>query len=305
MKIGVNVINFGPSVAPKVLRTWAEVVQELGYHYLFTSDHVTITQDVQERFPAPFYEPLTTLGWLAAITTKIKIGTSVLILPYRSPLQIARAFANLDTLSGGRCILGVGVGWSTQEYAALNVNFTKRGEIADEYLSAILKHWTEDVTSFEGKYVTYANVQTAPSPVSNPYPPIWVGGGSLAAIRRAVRYGNAWHPYKITAEKLENEGIPLIKKIADRAKRRVPEICPRISLRFTKTEIPESSRLTGEGSLQQIKDDLLRLKMMGCSSVTLDPHTADNAAIQIPSIAWEYLTQFAENVYDFNRESIR
>jgi alkanesulfonate monooxygenase SsuD/methylene tetrahydromethanopterin reductase-like flavin-dependent oxidoreductase (luciferase family) len=111
MKVGVNLVNFDAAATPDTLARWADLVEALGYHHLMTSDHVTITPDVGSRFPAPFYEPLTTLGWLAGITRDISIGASVIILPYRSPLEIARAFANIDQLSGGRCILGVGVGW--------------------------------------------------------------------------------------------------------------------------------------------------------------------------------------------------
>ena len=116
MKIGVNLINFGPGVTPDSLNGWVAMTQDLGYHGLFTSDHVTITDDVSERYPAPFYEPHSLLGWLASATTDIAIGTTVSVLPYRSPLETARAFAAIDQLSGGRCVLGVGAGWAAEEF---------------------------------------------------------------------------------------------------------------------------------------------------------------------------------------------
>ena len=121
MKAGVNLVNFGPSANPSSLRRWAQMTETLGYHLLMSSDHIATTEDVAERYPAPFYEPLTTLGWLAGVTERVEIGTTVLILPYRSPLETARAFANIDQLSGGRCILGVGVGWAEAEFKALGV----------------------------------------------------------------------------------------------------------------------------------------------------------------------------------------
>ncbi|MDA0665003.1 MAG: TIGR03619 family F420-dependent LLM class oxidoreductase, partial [Proteobacteria bacterium] len=169
MKVGVNLINFGPSANAANLRRWAEITEALGYHMLMTSDHVTVTADVQARYPAPFHEPLTTMGWLAGITKKILIGTTVIILPYRSPLEIAGAFANIDQLSGGRCILGIGVGWAKQEFAALNVPFEKRGAMTNEYLAAIRELWTNEVASFDGEYVRFRDVRSSPRPVQDPH----------------------------------------------------------------------------------------------------------------------------------------
>ena len=128
MKVGVNLINFGPSANADTLRRWAGLVEALGYHSLMTSDHIAVTPDVGRRYPAPLFEPVSTLGWLAGITKRIAIGTTVIILPYRSPLETARAFANIDQLSGGRCILGVGVGWAREEFAALGVPASAEGE---------------------------------------------------------------------------------------------------------------------------------------------------------------------------------
>ena len=173
MKVGVNLANFGEAAEPDTLARWAKIVEALGYHHLMTSDHVTITPDVGERFPAPFYEPLTTLGWLAGVTLNISIGASVIILPYRSPLEIARAFANIDQFSGGRCILGVGVGWAKQEYAALNVAYEKRGALANEYLAVIRKMWTEEVSSFEGEFIRFTDVDSKPMPVQSPQGRRW------------------------------------------------------------------------------------------------------------------------------------
>lgn len=175
MKIGVNLINFGPGATPASLKSWAQLVEGLGYHFLMTSDHIGITPDVYSRYPAPFYEPLSTLGWLAGITSTIEIGTTVMIVPYRNVLEIARACGNIDQLSGGRLILGVGIGWAQQEFAALRVPFNKRGAITNEYLEALKILWTQDVASYEGKYVSFTDVHTEPRPVQSPHPPIWVG----------------------------------------------------------------------------------------------------------------------------------
>src|ERR1035441_10751092 len=132
MRVGVNVPNFGPGTNPDSLARWAEVVEGLGFDLLMVSDHLAVTSDVAEQYPAPFYEPFTTLAWLAGITTRITLGTTVLIVPYRHPLLIARMAANLHQLSGGRLILGVGTGWARQEFEALGVPFQRRGELRSE-----------------------------------------------------------------------------------------------------------------------------------------------------------------------------
>ena len=173
MKVGVNLINFGPSAGPGSLRRWAEITESLGYHHLMTSDHIAVTPDVQSRFPVPLYEPLSLLGWLAGITQRVSIGATAIILPYRSPLETARAFANIDQLSGGRCILATGIGWARQEFDALNVAYEKRGAMANEYLAAIKQLWTHEVASFEGEFVRFRDVHTGPRAVQSPHPPIW------------------------------------------------------------------------------------------------------------------------------------
>lgn len=305
MKLGINMINFGPAATPETLGQWAGLAEDLGYHHLMTSDHVTITPDVGARFPAPFYEPLSTLGWLAGTTRDISIGASVIILPYRSPLEIARAFANIDQLSGGRCILGVGVGWAKQEYAALNVPFGKRGRIADDCLAAIRLHWTNDPTSYEGEFVSFEDVQTGPAPVQTGGPPIWVGGGSEAAMRRAVRFGDAWHPFRVTVDGLREQGLPRLREIADAEALPAPDVCPRIYLRITDTDLSDDERVAGEGSINQVRDDLGALTDLGCASVLLDTFTDDGLAAQDPAPAWDMLRTVAGEIFDLAAETVR
>src|SRR5262245_7821409 len=144
MRIGVNVPNFGPGTDPGMLRDWARTLEGLGFDLLMVSDHVAVTGDVAEQYPAPFYEPFTTLSWLAGVTERIRLGTTVVIVPYRHPLLLARMAANLNHLSGGRLVLGVGVGWARQEFAALGVPFERRGRLTDEHLDAVRAAWRDD-----------------------------------------------------------------------------------------------------------------------------------------------------------------
>lgn len=303
MKVGVNLINFGPGANVDSFRRTVEISETLGYHFVMTSDHIAVTPDVAERYPAPFYEPLSTLGWLAGITD-MEIGSTVIIVPYRSPLETAKACANIDRLSGGRFIFGIGVGWAEGEFDILGAPFNRRGAMTDEYLDAIKVLWTEDVASFEGKYVSFEDVNTAPRPVQQPHPPIWVGGPSAAAMRRAVRHGSAWHPIRITVDHLRDTDFPLLQRIADEEGKPVPDLCPRIRLRITDSPMSDIERLAGEGTIDQIRADLEQLQALGCTYVLLDSFYGDVEATKNHETTWRMLTTIAEQALDLANESV-
>jgi len=184
VKIGVNVPDFGPGTDSGVLRSWARTVEGMGFDLLTVSDHIAITPDVAERCPAPFYEPFTTLSWLSGLATRIRLGTTVLIAPYRHPPLTARMAANLNELSGGRLVLGVGVGWARREFTALGIPFSQRGRLTDGHLRDIRAAW-KDTAAYGDRRI-----------------PVWVGGNSDAGLRRAVRLGDAWHPLREAADRL-------------------------------------------------------------------------------------------------------
>ena len=305
MKVGVNLINFGPGASPDSIKRWAQLTESLGYHLLMTSDHIGITPDVQGRYPAPFYEPVPTLAWLAGITTTIEIGTTVLIVPYRSALEIAKAFANIDQFSGGRVILGVGIGWAQEEFAGLGVEYKRRGAITNEYLEAIKLLWTQDLASYEGRYVSFKDVDTAPRPLRSPHIPIWVGGPSDAALRRAVRYGDAWHPIRMRMDWFKNTGIPRLQEIAAEEGRPVPALCPRVKLHVTGSPMPEEERVVGEGTLDQIHRDMAELESIGCEYVLLDTYLDDPEALRKPEDAWKLYADMAKKVLDLGNQTVR
>ncbi|MGC0418630.1 LLM class flavin-dependent oxidoreductase [Embleya sp. AB8] len=274
MKIGVNVLNFGPGTDPGVLRNWARTVEGLGFDLLMVSDHIAITPDVAQRYPAPFYEPFTTLSWLAGVTTRIRLGTTVLIAPYRHPLLTARMAANLDRLSGGRLVLGVGVGWARQEFAALGIPFEQRGRLTDELLTGVRAAWAETADYGTGRI------------------PIWVGGNSDAGIRRAVRLGDAWHPLRPTMPWLREAAVRL-KVAADAQGLPVPALTPRIALKPTATPVDGPQRLAGEGTIDQIMADLEQLRLLGAETVVLDPYHGDPSQTLDPRPAWAALATVA------------
>ncbi|MDA1127818.1 MAG: TIGR03619 family F420-dependent LLM class oxidoreductase [Chloroflexi bacterium] len=305
MKIGVNLVNFGPDANPKALMRWAQLSESLGYHLLMTSDHIAMTPEVNARYPAPFYEPISLLGWLAGVTSTIEIGTTVIIVPYRSPLEVARACANIDQLSGGRFILGVGIGWAQEEFKSLRVPFKSRGAITNEYLEAIKLLWTQDVASYEGKFISFKDVHTAPRPVRSPHPPIWVGGPSDAALRRTVRYGDAWHPVRVRMDWFKDTGIPRLQQIAEEEGKPMPPLCPRIRLRLTDSPIPDADRFLGEGTLDQVHRDLSELEAMGCSYVVLDTYCDDLELVRNGETSWRLLRTMAEKVLDLENQTVR
>jgi alkanesulfonate monooxygenase SsuD/methylene tetrahydromethanopterin reductase-like flavin-dependent oxidoreductase (luciferase family) len=272
VKIGVNVPNFGPGTDPGVLRAWARTVEGLGYDLLMVSDHVAITPDVAEQYPAPFYEPFTTLSWLAGVTQRVRLGTTVLVVPYRHPLLVARMAANLHELSGGRLVIGAGIGWAKQEFAALGVPFEQRGKLTSEYLRTIRAAWAE-----RDDYRV--------DPI-----PLWLGGHSDAGLRRAVELGDAWHPLRLTMAGFR-ETLGRLEKLA--GDRPVPAFAPRILLRVTTAPVTGPDRLAGEGTLEQVIDDLAQLRALGADTVVLDPFDSDPAETLRPEVAWRDLAAVA------------
>jgi probable F420-dependent oxidoreductase len=270
IRLGLNVPNFGPTTTPTALRAWIEFAEATGFSLAMMSDHVALTADVAAMYPAPFYDPFATLSWLASFTTQITLGTSVAILPYRHPLLTARMSANLDQFTAGRFVLGVGVGWSEVEYAALGVSFAERGRITDEYLTVITRAWTEARLSVDGEHVRFEDVATGPPPVRQPHPPLWVGGMGPTAIQRATRFADAWHPVNPGREWLQHTALTLLTGAAAAVGKPSPKFCPRIKARLTSRDVSEPDRPLGVGSLPQIRDDLLLLDDLGADVVVLD-----------------------------------
>lgn len=185
---------------PDAIRDWALAVEELGYDYIDVPDHVLgIDRDQRPDFEGPydindaFHETFVTLGYLAAITKRVRLRSAVLILPQRQTALVAKQAAEVDVLSGGRFDLGVGVGWNAVEYESLNEDWKSRGARQTEQLEAMIRLWTEDVVSFEGNYHVLNGVGLNPRPQQRPIP-LWFGGSADAVLRRAARYGAGWIP---------------------------------------------------------------------------------------------------------------
>ncbi|GAA2755119.1 TIGR03619 family F420-dependent LLM class oxidoreductase [Actinopolymorpha rutila] len=299
MKLGVNVINFGAGTSPDALLGWARFAERSGFSLAMISDHAAVTQDVADLYPEPFYEPFTAMAWLAGVTEHLELGTSVAIAPYRNPLLTARMTTAIDQFSKGRVVLGVGVGWSESEFAALNAPpFRRRGDVTDEYLATVKALWTSERATYEGEFVSFRDVYSGPPPVRRPHPPIWVGGSSRAGLRRAVTYGDAWHPINPRPGWLRTKGMPGLREEADAAGRDVPVLSPRIRANPGDTRRDDAERLTGEGTMSQILDDVADLADLGAEYVTLDT-VLENPSLRRPlQEDWRLLEKVANALFD-------
>lgn len=304
MRVGVNILNFGPGARPEALLGWAQIPEALGYHSVMISDHVAITPSVRERYPEPFYDTFATLAWLAGQTKRVQLGTTVAVLPYRHPVLTARLVANVDQFSGGRFILGVGVGNPVDEFKVLGLPHARRGALGNECLGAMLALWTGDgPVSFHGRLVDFEDVSSIAT-YQKPRPPIWVGGASDAALRRAVRFGDGWHPILRSLEAVKSSGLPGLRRAAEQASKPMPAFCPRIRLDVRERAV-EGERPPGTGSLEQVHADLRELQALGAEHVILDWNTGDLPATADHNHGWEMLALLADKVLDLGSETVR
>jgi probable F420-dependent oxidoreductase len=207
LTIGCTLPTNGPAADAGALGALAQVAEDLGYDSIWISDHVVVPERIESAYPyspdgrfptapnQPYLEPLAGLSYLAGVSRRARLGTHVLILPYRHPLLTAKMVSTIDNLSGGRVDLGIGVGWMREEFEALGLTtYAQRGKATDEQLRILKMVWTEDVSSFDGEFYRFDRLGALPHPLQKPHPPIWVGGHSPAALRRTARYADGWLP---------------------------------------------------------------------------------------------------------------
>jgi probable F420-dependent oxidoreductase len=210
VKVGLVIQNNGPSAVENVHRLPA-AVEALGYASLWFTDHVIGVRAYQPVYGPTWVEALTALAFAAACTSRIRLGVGVLVVPYRQPVYTAKVLATIDQLSGGRLVVGIGVGWSRSEYRALGVGdrYEERGAYTDEALAVMQRCWQGGWFGFAGRWTQFREIEFSPVPVQQPHPPLWVGGMSRPALRRAARFGDAWHPTGISAEEVARLGDEL------------------------------------------------------------------------------------------------
>jgi probable F420-dependent oxidoreductase len=271
MRFGLSLPHFRQVASPEVIRRAAQRAEHLGYDGVWVSDHIVIPESAVDRFGSTFYEPLTVLAFAAACTSKVRLGTTVLILPYRNPVVTAKVLATLDVLSGGRVTAGMAVGWTEDEFKALGVPFRERGALSDEYIAAFKALWTQDKPIFQGHYVRFEHVAFEPKPVQQPHIPIWIGGNSKRAIRRAVALGDCWHPTRPLVQDVK-AGVAYVREVCSQ-RQRDPDslmIAVRQPLKFYNGAEASVKRRPLLGSAAKIIDDIGQYRDAGVHYIMLD-----------------------------------
>lgn len=197
LKLALFGLHRGGSADPDTLTRRARAAEEAGFEALWVGDHVALPFDAPDSATQPRLEALVTLAYLAAVTTRIRLGIGVIVLPQRQPVLLAKQLTSIDVLSKGRLTVGIGVGYVRRELEALGASLADRGARTNEYLAALRALWDEPVPAFDGRFVSFEDVLERPRPVQRPHPPIVVGGHSPAAYRRAAREADGWYGWEL------------------------------------------------------------------------------------------------------------
>jgi probable F420-dependent oxidoreductase len=290
MRYGFYLPTRGQTATPEALETLVQSGERLGFASVMIADHLVFPVSIKSRYPytvsgdfpgqGDVLDQLSLMAFVAAKTTRLRLVTSVMIVPYRNPVLTAKALATIDVLSKGRVTLGVGVGWMREEFEALGApDFDRRGAVTDEYIQIFKTLWTKSPASFAGRFYRFDALHSRPHPVQKPHPPIWVGGHSKAALRRAARLGDGWHPVGA------NAAVPLppseLRALLDElyrlteAEGRDPKALT-ISYKAPVYDVgqkvigPGGERRPFSGGEAQITDDIAAFARLGVSEIIFD-----------------------------------
>jgi probable F420-dependent oxidoreductase len=263
MRVGLQAIGIGAGARPGVLSRTATAADAAGFATLWMGEHVVLFDRQDSRYPysesgefpvasdVAWLDPFVVLSFAAALTRTIRLATGILLVPEHNPLSLAKQAASLDRLSLGRLALGVGIGWLAEEFAALGVPFARRAQRTQEYIAVMRRVWTEDVASFQGEFVRFDGVRSAPKPGRGRVPVI-LGGESRSALERAADYGDGWYGFNLGPEEAA-EKIAVLRELLA-AKGRDPETFEIVVAPFTKRVTP---------------DDLTRYRALGVGEVVI------------------------------------
>lgn len=284
MKFGITLPNYGPETSPDYMMKTALDAENLGFASAWTTDHVLLREG-DSAYLSRLYEALITLSWLAGHTEHIQLGVSSLVLPQRNPVIVAKQIATLDALSGGRAILCVGVGWSAGEYANLGQPFNNRGRRMEEELQILRLLWNSkgnQPLNYTGQYYSFEEGIFDPPPVQAGGPPLWIGGHSEAAFRRAALHADGWHASGASPE-IIRQGSQRIQQIA---KGRLVTISSRLRLSFDSTDPTAPLK----GSTQEVIDGLAAYREAGLEYPVI------NFQVRDPEARPEAMRRFVEEI---------
>ncbi|WP_417515429.1 TIGR03619 family F420-dependent LLM class oxidoreductase [Minwuia sp.] len=293
MDYGFAWFTRGPLASADGLRTLAVTGERLGYAYMVVPDHVVIPTEIDSTYPysadgsfpgsglGECMDVLTAIAYASAVTEKLRMLTSVMVVPHRPALLTAKIIATIDQLSGGRITVGCGAGWMAEEFKALQLpDYAERGEVTNEYLEVFKEVWTNELASFNGRYVRFENVSTRPLPVQKPHPPLWIGGESAPALKRVVSHGDGWYPIGNnprfpldTAERIARR-LERLKGFADDADRDMGSIDLAYWSHWNtigdEVKNSDGARMILTGSASAVADDIAMLKEAGFNHLMLN-----------------------------------
>ena len=269
---------------------FARAVEDLGFGSVWAADHIVLPSEETDRYPYtedgrftaqaddPQLDVFVTLSYIASATSKIKVGSTVVIVPYRNPIVQAKMFTTLDTLTNGRVICGVGVGGGKEEFDALGASHADRGPVTDEYLQIFRILWNEESPEFHGEFYDFKGIKFAPKPVQSI--PIWVGGHTRRAARRVIKYGDGWHPTRQTPEHVASM-VEYMKGYAEEQERDFDDITISLkrSLHFTDIGFGESAGIRSKAaviaSTQEVVEDVKVCADLGFDQLNFDFRSKD------------------------------
>lgn len=291
-EIGIDVGVYGRLAEPDNVLALARLAEAEEYHSVWLADHVVFPARIASKYPysasgsfpvagsEPLLEPIAAMGVLAGATTRVRIGTAVLVMPYRNPLLLARMLVTLDVFSGGRIVLGAGTGWLEEEFQALDTAaFAARGKVTDEYLEIFKAVSAGGEVSYQGEHYRFEAVHCEPPSVQRPHPPILIGGVTDPALRRVARLGDGWLSVALAPERI-SERLAALKRFCEGHGRRLEDLwlCHKLFLSIGEQRRGlDGGREPGTGSLEAILDDVKRLRDLGYRTLIFRYYGTDPA----------------------------
>ncbi|TAM69717.1 TIGR03619 family F420-dependent LLM class oxidoreductase [Mycobacterium sp.] len=275
---GVAIPFFDHQLGYDAITNFAVSAHDLGFDGLWLSDHLVVGPPPQHS--RTWFDAPTLLAGLARVVPNMALGTDVLIAAYRHPVVVAKALATLDIVSGGRLVVGVGSGHSEEEYAVVGADFQNRGTVTDEFVQVWKQIWTPGPAVFRGRHITLDEPELLPQPIQRPHPPIWIGGDSRPAIRRAARYGDGWHPLALYPQAYA-EGVAELRRQCERFGTELPTLSYSgffgdIGAR----PVEETTRQPLTGGVQQVIDDIGRFDEIGVRNIVFRLGSAEHSNAQ-------------------------
>ena len=257
MRLGLHALGIGNGADRAVIDAVAAAAERAGFATLWSGEHVVMVDESASKYPysddgriavpaeADWIDPLIGLSFAAAATSTIRIATGVLLLPEHNPVLVAKQAATLDSLSGGRLTLGIGIGWSREEFDALGVPFARRGARTKEYVDAMRTLWRDDVASFDGEFVSFDAVRVNPKPMHDSRVPVVLGGNSDAALRRVAAWGDGWYGFNLDSVDAVAERVEFLRAMCSEQGRDPAELRLAVALRDLKA--PDAASLAALG----------------------------------------------------------